>query len=391
MSTSATSSESHGPSEDPNAAALEHLNSDMHEEDQLDSEPKSLLLSIISQLSVGMDLSRVTLPTFVLEPRSLLEKLSDFMSHGSLYAQMSDPEDPLERFLAVLKWYVSGWHMRPQGVKKPYNPIIGEIFRCKWDHGEEGVTHYLAEQVSHHPPISAYAFVNRKKQIFVHGSIHPKSRYLGNSAASLMEGQGTLLLLRRGEKYTFNFPDYYARGILIGTLLMETVGSVKIECESTGYSAELEFKAKGYFRGDYNEIGGTVKDRYGNTLYTIGGKWDSKITITDECNSTNTFFSTEFPRLKKTLPPYPEQDAYESRKLWEKVTTAILGKDLNSATDAKSFLEQRQRDEAKERKEKGQEWKTIHFHLVDDQWRYKSVPTGPFSPEEISEDKELLS
>ncbi len=81
-----SSSSSAGPSEDPNAAALDNLNSDMHAEDQLDSEPKSLLLSIISQLSVGMDLSRVTLPTFVLEPRSLLEKLSDFMSHGQLYA-----------------------------------------------------------------------------------------------------------------------------------------------------------------------------------------------------------------------------------------------------------------------------------------------------------------
>ena len=55
--------------------------------ENLDDEPKSILLGIISQLKKGMDLSRVTLPTFVLEPRSMLEKISDFMTHPDLLYQ----------------------------------------------------------------------------------------------------------------------------------------------------------------------------------------------------------------------------------------------------------------------------------------------------------------
>ena len=35
----------------------------------LDDEPRSMLLSLISQLRIGMDLSKVTLPVFVLEVR----------------------------------------------------------------------------------------------------------------------------------------------------------------------------------------------------------------------------------------------------------------------------------------------------------------------------------
>ena len=31
-----------------------------------------------------MDLSRVAFPTFVLEPRSMLERITDFMSHPDL-------------------------------------------------------------------------------------------------------------------------------------------------------------------------------------------------------------------------------------------------------------------------------------------------------------------
>lgn len=53
-------------------------------EEKLDDAPKSILLSMMRQLTTGMDLSRVTLPTFILEPRSFLEKCSDFMCHGSL-------------------------------------------------------------------------------------------------------------------------------------------------------------------------------------------------------------------------------------------------------------------------------------------------------------------
>lgn len=32
----------------------------------------------------GMDLSKIALPTFVLEPRSLLERVTDFFSHPEL-------------------------------------------------------------------------------------------------------------------------------------------------------------------------------------------------------------------------------------------------------------------------------------------------------------------
>lgn len=69
-----------------------------------DENEGSVILSLISQLRyavyvickvrsrsdtriaprVGMDLSKVTFPTFVLEPRSMLERITDFMSHPDL-------------------------------------------------------------------------------------------------------------------------------------------------------------------------------------------------------------------------------------------------------------------------------------------------------------------
>ena len=45
-------------------------------------------------------------------------------------------------------------------------------------------------------------------------------------------------------------------------------------------------------------------------------------------------------------------------RLWQDVTNGLKNKDIDMATGGKRFLEQRQRDEAKERLEKGEKWQT---------------------------------
>jgi hypothetical protein len=35
------------------------------------------------------------------------------MAHPELMLPISDIEDPVERFVAVVKFYLSGWHIRP--------------------------------------------------------------------------------------------------------------------------------------------------------------------------------------------------------------------------------------------------------------------------------------
>ena len=51
------------------------------------AENKSLIMHMISQVRIGMDLHRVTLPTFILEKRSLLEMYADFLAHPDLFAK----------------------------------------------------------------------------------------------------------------------------------------------------------------------------------------------------------------------------------------------------------------------------------------------------------------
>lgn len=54
-------------------------------------------------------------------------------------------DDPLIRMKMVIKWYLSGFYKKPKGLKKPYNPILGETHRCYWSHPEsQSRTFYVA-------------------------------------------------------------------------------------------------------------------------------------------------------------------------------------------------------------------------------------------------------
>jgi len=57
--------------------------------------------------------------------------------------------------------------------------------------------------------------------------------------------------------------------------------------------------------------------------------------------------------VPKVVRPLEKQEPRESRKLWENVTNNLLKKEYSEATKEKIEIEQRQRDEAAERKRKG--------------------------------------
>ncbi|KAL8967770.1 MAG: hypothetical protein Q9183_002766 [Haloplaca sp. 2 TL-2023] len=111
----------------------------------------------------------------------------------------TEVQDPVQRFLAVVKFYLSGWHIKPPGVKKPMNPILGETFTGYWDYSDGTRGYYISEQTCHHPPKSSYFFMAPEHGIRIDGALKPRSRFLGNSAASMMEGVAVLRFMNIGK------------------------------------------------------------------------------------------------------------------------------------------------------------------------------------------------
>ena len=46
----------------------------------------------MKQVRPGMDLSKVVLPTFILEPRSFLDKISDYYYHADIISKVSQSQ-----------------------------------------------------------------------------------------------------------------------------------------------------------------------------------------------------------------------------------------------------------------------------------------------------------
>ncbi|EFN83933.1 Oxysterol-binding protein-related protein 8 [Harpegnathos saltator] len=355
---------------------------------ELQEEQKSLIWFLLKQVRPGMDLSKVVLPTFVLEPRSFLEKLADSYYHADILSQAVLEDDAFTRMKTVVKWYLSGFYKKPQGLKKPYNPLLGETFRCYWQHPNGSRTFYLAEQLSHHPPISGFYVTNRQDGFTISATIIAKSKFYGNSTSAVLDGVAILTMLPRGEDYTMTIPYAHCKGLLMGTLSMELGGKVNVICEKTGYHSELEFKLKPFLGGAelMNQVVGRI--RLGKeTLAIISGYWDGQISITDKRTGQENIFFNPTPeirkkRLKKYTVPMEYQGPWESEKLWHAVTVAIDNDDQYAATQAKTQLEEAQRERAKERKILGQEWVPKYFvqDIITGNWVYRHADVRPWDP-----------
>ena len=90
--------------EPPNLTTLqiESEEDSEYEEDELNlNNQKSVFADLFSQVRIGMDLTKVHLPTFILETRSLLELYADFNACTDIILQIPDFQSPHERMIQV--------------------------------------------------------------------------------------------------------------------------------------------------------------------------------------------------------------------------------------------------------------------------------------------------
>lgn len=353
-------------------------------------EERSVILHLLSQLKLGMDLTRVVLPTFILEKRSLLEMYADFMSHPDLFVAITDGPSPMDRMVRFVEYYLTSFHEGRKGAiaKKPYNPIIGETFHCSWrvpkattpptGVPKEGTSctsdcynvRFVAEQVSHHPPVSGFYAECQERQMCVNTHLWTKSKFMGMSIGVSMIGEGNLHLLEHGEEYTFSLPSAYARSILT-VPWVELGGKVNVNCAKTGYSAVITFQTKPFYGGKLHRVNAEVKHNPTNTVVCrVQGEWNGTLEFVYTSGETHIIDVTKLPVTRKRVRPNELQGPYESRRLWQHVTESLKERDMDKATEHKRFLEERQRKEERHRAETQTPWRTKYFESKGDGWVY---------------------
>lgn len=77
---------------------------DEFDEEELDMNSQSSVIThLLTQVRIGMDLTKITLPTFILETRSLLEMYADFFAVTELFLKIPEIKCPHERMIQVNK------------------------------------------------------------------------------------------------------------------------------------------------------------------------------------------------------------------------------------------------------------------------------------------------
>ncbi|XP_067358871.1 oxysterol-binding protein-related protein 11-like isoform X4 [Channa argus] len=371
---------------------LEDSFTDREEDLGVVEEERSIILHLLSQLKLGMDLTRVVLPTFILEKRSLLEMYADFMSHPDLFVAIADGSSPEDRMVRFVEYYLTSFHEGRKGAiaKKPYNPIIGETFHCSWkvprnveasgespqgnpepaSTQEPYQVRFVAEQVSHHPPVSGFYAECQERRMCVNTHVWTKSKFMGMSIGVSMIGEGCLHLLEHEEEYTFTLPCAYARSILT-VPWVELGGKINIACAKSGYSAAITFQTKPFYGGKLHKVTAEVKHNPTNAVVCrVQGEWNGVLEFSYTSGETRAVDVTKLPVTRKHVRPIEKQGPTESRRLWQHVTESLRQKDIDKATEHKRILEERQRTEERHRAETETPWRTRYFDREGEGWVY---------------------
>uniref|UniRef100_A0A8C9YGV0 Oxysterol-binding protein n=1 Tax=Sander lucioperca TaxID=283035 RepID=A0A8C9YGV0_SANLU len=356
-------------------------------------EHKSVIMHLLSQVRLGMDLTKVVLPTFILERRSLLEMYADFFAHPDLFVSIAEQPEARERMVHVVKWYLSAFHAGRKGsvAKKPYNPILGEVFYCHWDLASDteepsplttvsegpvpwsssNSVCFVAEQVSHHPPISAFYAECLNKKIQFNAHIWTKSKFLGMSIGVHNIGQGCVSCLEHDEHYILTFPNGYGRSILT-VPWVELGGECNISCSKSGYSANIVFHTKPFYGGKKHRITAEIfspNDK--KSFCSIEGEWNGVMYAKWATGENTVFIDTKrIGIIKKKVRKLEDQLDYEKTCISWNLGSRNKQRDIDAATEAKHRLEEKQRAEARERKENEQQWETRLFHEDGECWVY---------------------
>jgi len=187
----------------------------------------------------------------------------------------------------------------------------------------------------------------------------------------------------------------------VGPLTMEMYGKISISCAKSGYTSTIEFKVKPSFgSGEFNRVGGGIKDKAGKAIYSFTGRYDNEVFYYEggEVSAKNTppnmksLWKVEEDPFKNSVQrwtiPFDQQGEFESERLWDRVTKALIAGDQNEATEGKTELEEAQRKGARERAATKTEWVPKYFVQENGQWKYRWLNTAKLGGDEVGEFEE---
>ncbi|KAF2672696.1 Oxysterol-binding protein [Microthyrium microscopicum] len=326
--------------------------------------------------SFSGDLSSLTAPPFILSPTSLTEYSAYWVSDPALLVAPASISDPEQRAVAVLKWFIStlkqqysSRNEKMGSEKKPLNPFLGELFLAKWPiAGTESALELASEQVSHHPPVTAYNITDTDKTVKLTGYNGQKASVSKTLAITIKQvGHAILEFPKLNESYLITLPALHIEGLVSGSPYVELDKHTYV-VSSTGFVSKISYSGKGWLSGSKNSFTANTwhKDSPKKILYAAEGQWTGSFHILDSHKKeVASHDPATVPHPTPVVADIASQDPLESRRAWQKVAEGVKKGDMDLVGHEKTIIEESQRQLRKREKEEGREWTRRYFDRLD--------------------------
>ena len=239
--------------------------------------PEGMEVSLWNVLkkNIGKDLTKVAMPVSFNEPLSALQKMAEDLEYSFLLDQAAAASG-IERMIKVAAFAVSCYAAEAtRKGRKPFNPILGETFELvREDLGWK----FVAEQVSHHPPIGCGQCDSKLWSFWFDSRF--KNKFWGKSIEIHPLGKSHLKF-KDGETFTWKKVTSCVHNIMAGEKYVEKYGDCVIE-SSNGLKAKFTFAKSGWTSSSRNDVVGEVRDPVENKVKKMFGKWDEGMYVGEQ-------------------------------------------------------------------------------------------------------------
>ncbi|KAM4725126.1 oxysterol-binding protein-related protein 3-like [Anableps anableps] len=307
----------------------------------------SVSLWNILRNNIGKDLSKVAMPVQLNEPINTLQRLCEELEYSDLLDTANQTEDPYQRMVYVATFAISAYASSYyRAGSKPFNPLLGETYEC--DRPDKGFR-FIAEQVSHHPPVSACHADSRNFCFWQ--DVRWKNKFWGKSMEIVPMGTTHVTLPAFRDHYEWNKVTSCIHNILSGQRWIEHYGEMAIKnMNSDVCQCKVTFiKAKSW-SSTVNEIEGVVTDSNGKVVHTIFGKWHESVFQGNPPSATCIWRANPMPVEQEQYYGF-SQFAVELNELDSSLKPLLPPTDTRFRPDQR-LLEEGNIDEAEEQKQR---------------------------------------
>jgi len=333
----------------------------------------NLIKSVGGKLKEGkiLDLLKISRPAIISYPRTYLECIAGDFVYTEFLNKAAEATDPIERLKYIVAFYIAGLHVNPteMGSNGPLNPIIGETFYAQKQDG----TKIWCEQISHHPPVTAYLMEQSERAFKISGTGETIAKMAGMNSIDAQRAGEIVIEFKDETRIFVRSPEMRIDGLVMGDRTINYNKTFAFIDQKNKVSAEITFNYvdvgtlskmtsafKSFFRASSAQPDKPLSDTFSVAFYSFDvDKETNGIVKTEKSKGSGSwlsYFEADGELLWKI--DVPNQDPWkaadekklESDSSYRLDSKYIREKNFDQAQKEKDSLENLQRADAKLRK-----------------------------------------